>query len=133
MAHPLSLDLRQRIVEARARGLSYAEIAERLSIGLASVSRVLRRARENRGLEPDPHGGGNPPIIPQEQYPLVAALVAEAPDRTVQEVCDIWFERTGVLVSRSSMQRVMYRLKLTWKKNNSPQASNSKKVSKSSG
>src|SRR6478735_1242864 len=120
MARPLSLDLRNRIVAAHDTGATYEEIAESLSIGRASVSRVLRRDRERGGcLEPDPRGGGYPPLVDADEYPQLRALVGEMPDRTAQELCYVWAERTGVDVSRSTMQRLLHRAGLTWKKNSS--------------
>ena len=134
MAHPLSLDLRNRIVAASAAGATYEEIAEQLSIGRASVSRVLRRERERGGcLEPDPHGGGHPPLIHPDEYEQLRALVAEMPDRTAQELAYVWADRTGIDLSRSTMHRVLHRAGLTWKKNSSRQANSSKNASRSKG
>lgn len=133
MAQPLSLDLRNRIVAASTAGATYDEIAEQLSVGRASVSRVLRRERERGCLEPDPHGGGHPPLIHPDEYEQLRALVAEMPDRTAQELAYVWAERTGVDLSRSTMHRVLHRAGLTWKKNSSRRANNSKSASKRKG
>jgi transposase len=134
MARPLSIDLRNRIVAAHETGATCEEIAEKLSIGRASVSRVLRRNRECDGtLEPEPHGGGHLFLVAEDAYPELRALVAEMPDRTAQELCYAWAERTGVDVSRSTMQRTLHRADLTWRKNSSRRPSNSRNASKSSG
>lgn len=115
---PISLDLRKRIVAAYgADGGTYEEIATRFAVGEASVSRLLRRHREKASLEPDPHGGGQPPRIQPEQYDDLRALVAEQPDRTVQQLAHLWAERFGVNLSRSAMQRALLKAGFSWKKN----------------
>lgn len=134
MTQPLSLDLRKRIVRARKTGATYEAIAEQFSVGRASVSRLLRRSRQRKGrLEPEPHAGGQACLISPEQHALVRALVAEEPDRTAQALCDLWQARTGVIVSRATMYRLLQRLDLTWKKNSSRRASNSRNASKPKG
>jgi transposase len=118
MATSASKDLRKRVVAAYQAGRgTYAEIANLFSIGEASVSRWLRRFRETRDLSPSPHGGGMKPRIPPEQQPVLEALVAEKPDRTVQELRDEWQRRHGVDLSRSAMQRALLRAGFRWKKN----------------
>ena len=53
-----SLDLRQRILEAVLRGhLTQAEVAERFSVSLSFVEKLLRRYRTSGSLMPRPHGG----------------------------------------------------------------------------
>ncbi len=57
MPGPLSEDLRRRVVEAVEAGASYEEEAEGLGVGLASISRWMRRKRETGGVAPKPMGG----------------------------------------------------------------------------
>lgn len=118
MGRPLSNDLRERIVEAHQRkGLSYTEIAAALTVGYATVSRILRRFRERRSIEPDGRAGGNPPRINADELPVLRDIVAEQPDRTVEQIRDEWVARSGVDMSRSSMQRALHRAGLRRKKN----------------
>jgi transposase len=118
---PLSLDLRKRIVAAyRAKKGTYAEIAAQFQVGEASVSRLLRRDREQGDLRPDPPGGGYPPRIPEEQYETLRSLVAKRPDQLVCEICDEWFRLFKVSVSVSSMQRTLRRAGLSRKKDLCP-------------
>ena len=137
MASPLSLDLRKRIVAAyRAKNGTYVEIAEQFQVGEASVSRLLRRAREQGDLHPDPPGGGNPARIPQEQYETLRTLVAKQPDVVIADLCDQWLRLFKVSVSASSMQRTLRRAGLTRKKRPLPRqkasGSRSKKSAKNS-
>ena|SRR5580692_3350073 len=121
----LSLDLRRRIVARYARGnITYAELADLFDVGEASVSRLLRRARENGSLERDAPGGGFPPRIAEEQLPALIRLVAEKPDRTLAELCEVWVQRHGGELSTASLCRALRRAGVTRKK--SPSARRSK-------
>jgi transposase len=127
-----SEDLRKRVVEAyRAGRGSYREIAELFSVGEASVSRWLRLFREKQSLSPEPHGGGVRPKIAPSQRPQLEALVAEKPDRTVQELRDEWQRRHGVDLSRSAMQRALLKAGYRWKKNGFVRPNNFARMSRS--
>jgi hypothetical protein len=67
-------------------------------------------------VEPRPFGGGYPPRVATEHYPVVRAIVEEKPDLTDQEVAWEFHRRTGRSVSRSSMNRTLLKLNLTRKK-----------------
>ena len=47
-----SKDLRKKIVEAKERGMLTAEVARAFSVGLSSVKRYAKMAREGRSLHP---------------------------------------------------------------------------------
>ena len=134
MSKPLSSDLRERIVSAYVRGEgTYVAIAKRFGIGEASVSRLLARFRATKKVDPDPHGGGQPARVPVEKYPELKALVAEQPDRSVEELRAIWQKRFKVRLSRSAMQRAVLKAGLRWKKNASNRRSSSDQTSSRSG
>ena len=118
MAAPISKDLRRRVVDAYRNGRgTYREVAEIFGVGEASVDRWLRLDRERKDVGPEPHGGGISPRIPAQQYPALAKLVAEKPDRAVVDLRDEWQRRYGVALSRSAMQRALLKAGFTWKKN----------------
>ena len=114
----LSVDLRSRIVKAYLNGEgSYSELAARFEVGEASISRLLRRYRERGDIRRDPRGGGVPHKIPPQSYPVLRKLVAQQPDRTVEQLCHCWQAYHGIRLSRSAMQRTLKRAGMTWKKN----------------
>lgn len=131
MAAPLSLDLRRRIVARYRLGKeTYKELAELFGVGEASVSRVLRRAREHGDLRPDPPGGGFPPRISDANLGKLVKLVAEKPDRSIEELCGVWTARYGGPVTTSSMYRALCRAGLTRKKSLSQPRSSSAQMSR---
>ena len=133
MAAPLSLDLRRRIVARYRLGKeTYKEIAELFGVGEASVSRVLRRARELGDPKPKPPGGGFPPRISDADLSKLVKLVAEKPDRTIEELCGVWIARYGGPITTSSMYRALCRAGLTRKKSPSQPRSGNVRMSRPS-
>jgi transposase len=131
MPAPISKDLRERVVEAHLAGKgTYLQLAELFEIGAASVSRWLRRHREKGELAPEPPGGGTPARIPRDKYGTLKRLVAEKPDRTVEELRDEWEKRFGLNLSRSAMQRALLGAGITWKKKDSARPSKTARKSK---
>ncbi|QUS61648.1 hypothetical protein IQE94_06155 [Synechocystis sp. PCC 7339] len=45
------------------------------------------------------------------------AMVAEYPDYTLSEYCELWLEKTGIKISEPTMCRFLQTLRLTRKKN----------------
>ena len=130
MPKAISIDLRERAVEAHRRGDgSYLEVAEQFGIGVASLNRWIRRLKERGGLEPSGHSGGRATKVSEEQFVALRALVKECPDRTVDEITREWCHRTNVTMSRSAMLRALHRAGLTLKKSPPARRSNSAKTS----
>jgi transposase len=117
MGAPLSLDLRNRAVEAyRSAEGTLEQLAGRFNIGIATLGRWLRRLREHGDIAPAPHRGGMPARIPDEQLEALLALVAEKPDRTAEELRQEWQRRTNIPLSRSAMVRALHRAGLSVKR-----------------
>lgn len=118
MTAPISNDLRIRIVEARAQERqSYDQLAERFGVGRATVSRVLRLARETGSVEPAPHAGGVARRVTEAGHKLLGDLLRARSDATLDELRATLAARIGVEVSRSTMGRELRRLGVTRKKN----------------
>ena len=117
MGAPISIAMRNAILRARERGLSYEETPQ-LGVGYATVNRVLRLQRETGSIEPRPHSGGNlSPITGVEQVAiLLRALVAAMPDATAAEFAEALKRGAAVVTSVSSVQRALHRLGFSRKK-----------------
>ncbi len=67
MPSPLSLDLRQRIIDVHTEeAISQRQLAERFQVSLSSIERLLKRFHTNEDIEPKGHGGGYPPTFSPE-------------------------------------------------------------------
>ena len=118
MPAPLSIDLRQRVINAyRAKEGSGRTLAERFKVSLSFIRDLTRRARELGTIEPKPHGGGAVAKLGDAQLPIVKGLVEAQPDALLEELCERFAQKTGVNVSISTMQRAVQRLELSVKKN----------------
>ena len=117
---PLSLDLRQKIVDVYTdEDISQRQLAKRFRVSLSTVQRLLKRLYNGEGIEPKGHGGGYPPLLNPEQLERVKELIEANNDATLAELRELVFEQEGVRVSRSTMGRITQTLELTRKKNTS--------------
>ena len=64
-----------------------------------------------------PHGGGAKLKVSPQELELLAELIEEHNDATLEELCQIFQQKTKVSVSRATMGRMSQRLNLTVKKN----------------
>ena len=118
MPAPLSIDLRQRVLAAyQDKEGSMRHLSERFKVSLSFVRDLTRQYRQTGTVAPTPHGGGAIAKLGVAQLPIVRALVEDQPDALLEELCERFAEKTGVMVSISTMHRAVHRLKLSVKKN----------------
>lgn len=118
MPASLSMDLRQRILAAYdAKEGSQRQLAERFKVSLSFIRDLRRHHRETGSVQPKPHGGGAVAKLGLEQLLIVEALVKAQPDALLRELCERFTEKTGGMVSVSTMQRAVTKLELSVKKN----------------
>ena len=118
MPAPLSIDLRQRVLAAyQDKEGSMRHLSERFKVSLSFVRDLTRQYRQTGTVAPKPHGGSAIAKLGVAQLPIVRALVEDQPDALLEELCERFAEKTGVMVSISTMHRAVHRLKLSVKKN----------------
>ena len=111
---PISLDLRQRIFDARQAGETTAEVAERFAVSPAFVRRLLQRHRETGTLQPRTGPRGPRPRL-EEHADRIRQLVRQRPDLHPAEIRD----QLGLEVAAITVWRALLRLGLTFKKSRS--------------
>lgn len=115
-----SLDLRERVVEARREHeWTYAQTAAVFRIGVATVNRWFRRERETGSVAPKARGKGPPGLLNEDKLRLIGELVKEKPDRTIAQLVAVFRERQATSVSTSTMSRGLEKLGLSRKKKRS--------------
>src|SRR4051812_50229102 len=93
---PYSMDLRQRVAEACERGeLTRTQIAERFSVSMTFLRRLMSRKRETGSVAPKPHAGGFPSAFDAPAPQVLRDLVREQPDATLKEVRQRLADRGG--------------------------------------
>lgn len=134
MAEPLSQDLRIRIIDAwKQQELTWDELAERFSVGRATVDRLIALYRATGSVAPRPRGGGYPPKIPDEKLPVLEAVLRAHPDATLPELVELYEKASGDRVSTMTIGRGCVRLGFTRKKRPSFRRSGSDLPSRRSG
>jgi transposase len=115
MARPYSEDLRVRVVEAIAAGVSRRGAARVFVVSASSAIRWADQWRETGHVEPKPLGGkSRSPLEPHGAWLL--GLIAAEPDLTLEEVRARLCER-GVTTAASSIWRFFDRRGISFKKN----------------
>jgi transposase len=84
-----SRDLRQKILETYEKEkISQRELAKRFRVALSFIVKLLKQWRENKSLDPLPHGGGQTLKLSSEQIIILGDLVKEKNDATLPELRD---------------------------------------------
>lgn len=109
------MDLRERVVAACQSGQSQMEVSCRFGVCTKTVQRYVARAAVGQ-LAPRPLPGRSPRLGPEQEEAFVA-LVQEDPDRTLLEMSELWFERTGQLLPSSTLHDALKRVGGRFKKN----------------
>jgi transposase len=116
MARGYSRDLRERVLQAWASGLSVAEIERSMGVSRSSLQRWKQKQAAGQSLEPGSAPGRRRLIAPEAEAPL-RAQVAAHPDATLAEHCAYWAAaESGSVVSPATMCRSLRRLGLPLKK-----------------
>lgn len=113
-----SLDLRQKIIDVyEQEEISQRQLAKRFNVALSFIVKLLRQYRATGDIAPKPFNGGVKLKLTPENLVLLAELIEHNNDATLNELCQMLKEKSGVSISRATMGRMTHRLKLTVKKN----------------
>lgn len=112
---PYSQDLRQRVLQAIDAGHSQAEVADRLSVSVASIKRYLKRRREMGHVLPKAIPG-RPAVKGAVLQAHLRAQLEAQPDVTREEHCRLFHAAHGITVSPASISRARAVLGWTRKK-----------------
>ena len=115
MARALSLDLRERVVEAIAEGLSCRQAAARFGVSASSAIRWAAWIRSGGALAPMNQGGDRRSQRIEAEAAFILGAVAEQPDITLAELKGQLRER-GMSVGIGTLWRFFQRHRITLKK-----------------
>jgi transposase len=125
MGAPYSLDLRERVVAAVARGMSRAEAARHFRVSHSSAIRWSQRKAASGSPAALPMGGRKPFALADEEA-WIRARLAEKPDITGRELLGELKER-GVAVSYFGVWHFLDHVGLSFKKNLARQRTRSRR------
>lgn len=113
-----SIDLRQKIIDVYEKEqISQRHLALRFDVALSFIVKLLKQYRETGEIAPKPFNGGVKLKLTPEQLKILALVIENNNDATLEELCQLLKEKTGVTISRATMGRMTQRFKLTVKKN----------------
>ena len=113
MPKSYSGDLRERVIGAVEAGASRREAAERFEISPSSAVKWLQFWRADGICAPKRRGGSSCPL--EEHAERIRAVIAEQPDRTLDEIVAAMRKRR-IAASRSALWRFLDRHGITLKK-----------------
>lgn len=116
MSKPYPRELRERVLEACASGMTQEKAAALFKVGRTTIVKWLMLQRETGDIEPRGHAGGMPRKVRPE---LLAEVLEELPDGTRAELTARYNERVSPSdrVHESSMYRALRREGYVSKKN----------------
>ena len=115
MSKALSVDLRERVVQAVAAGVSCRAAAVRFGVSAASAIRWCARLRATGSVVPGALGGDRRSGRTEAHAARILELVARTPDLTLAELRAI-LAQAGIAVGKTSLWRLLDRHRLTRKK-----------------
>ena len=121
MSKPLSSDLRERLIEAVAAGMSRRAAADRFGIAASTAVKWVRRWRDTGSKAPRPQGGDKRSDRIEAHAEEVLELVAAMRDVTLAEIASHLERRHGERFAQSVVWRLLDRHAMTFKKNRARQ------------
>lgn len=113
-----SVDFRQKIIQVYEREkISQRQLAQRFCVALSFIQKLLKQYRQTGEIAPKPFAGGVKLKLTSEQLVSLGELIEANNDATLEELTDLFQEKTGVRISRATMGRMTQRLTMTVKKN----------------
>ena len=116
MTKPLSSDLRERLIEAVAAGMSRRAAADRFGIAASTAVKWVRRWRDTGSKAPRPQGGDKRSDRIEAHAEEVLELVAAMRDVTLAEIASHLERRHGERFAQSVVWRLLDRHAMTFKK-----------------
>ncbi len=112
-----SLDLRQKIIDVYNEGdISQRQLAKQFRVALSFIQKLLKQYRQTGNIAPKVRTKQTPIKLNSKQLEVLQELVNSNKDATLEELRHQLAAKEGVLISRSTVDRMLRRLNLTLKK-----------------
>jgi putative transposase len=87
---PYSLDLRQKIIDAREQQqLSIRQLAKIFGVAKSFVQKIVKQYQETGDLQPR-YSRGRPPKMDSEQIVVLLQIIDENNDATLEELAELF-------------------------------------------
>jgi transposase len=125
MTKPLSLDLRQRVVDAIEAGLTRRAAAERFGVAPSAAVKWWRLWRDTGSVAPRRMGGDKRSERIERLADVILGLVEATPEITLAEIAERLEREHGERFAPSTVHRFFQRRAVTFKKRRAMQPSRS--------
>lgn len=114
----LPVALRERVVDAynNRKGITVEELSKQFQVAISTIYEWLKLLAETGTLESRGHSGGWKPLIDDDGRQVLKDIVDKKPDLTLKEIKEEYNKKTKKEVSKSTIDRALKRLNLTFKK-----------------
>jgi transposase len=113
-----SLDFRQKILDVyNKEDISQRQLAKRFDVALSFVFKLLKQYRTKGEIAPKPFNGGVKLKLSSDNLVVLAELIEQNNDATLDELCQMLEGKLGINIARATMGRMTQKLQLTVKKN----------------
>ena len=114
---PYSIDFRQKIIEVyEQEKISIRNLAQRFRVAKSFVQKLLKQYQQTGDIKPKPQGGNSPPKVQGADLVTLTEIIENNNDATLEELCELLEDQTGIEVSRATMGRISQNLDYTFKK-----------------
>lgn len=115
--NPYSIDLRQKIIDVYEAGsISQRKLARQFHVALSFVQKLIKKYRETGNIAPKVRIQQTPTKLSERDLKVLSELVSEKNDATLEELREQLAFKTGVLISPTTVHRMLRRFNLTVKK-----------------
>jgi transposase len=112
-----SIDLREKIIKLSEEGkISQRKLAKQFDVALSFIEKLIKQYRETGNFEPKKRTVQTPTKLNHEQLEVLEKLAEQNNDATLEELSQMLHEQTGVLISRVTVDRMLKKLNITFKK-----------------
>ena len=114
---PYPVEFRQKIIDVyNQEKPSIRNLAQRFYVAKSFVQKLLKQHQETGNIRPHRQGGNPEPKLKKDQLVDLVEIIETHNDATLEELCDLLFEKVQVRVSRSTMGRITQKLNYSVKK-----------------
>ncbi len=96
--------------------MSIRKVADQFNVSKSLVQKLVKQQQNEGNLQSKPRGKPQFSHLTSKSEE-VRSIVAEHPDATLVELCELFAQKTGNWVSRAAMCRYLQKLELNRKKN----------------
>ncbi|MFN5972355.1 MAG: transposase [Microcystis sp.] len=115
------VEFRQKILDCYYNEpISQRQLAKRFCVTLSFVQKLLKQSRETGDIRPKTYRCGRHLKLTPEQMIALGELIEANNDATLAELSELFWQRTGIVLSVATVARMTERLKMTRPKNSTP-------------